>query len=248
MMRSFISGLLFFIIFILIWQIAAVIVNLPILLPYPMDVLESLKNIVLTGSLVKESVITLSRAFTGILISIIIGLPIGMAMGMSRILNKAFSPLLIILQATPVISWVLLTIIWFDHSFIPLFVIVVATIPIIILNTSEGIMKTDVKLLEMANFYKVSLYKRIKDIYIPSIIGYLIASLKLVIGFVFKVAVMAEVLSHIEGGIGDKLSWAQVNINTSDIIAWTIIIIILTYICEKLISELFQKRLGGIYD
>ena len=248
MMRSFISGLLFFIVFILIWQTAAALVNLPILLPFPIDVLNSLKSIVINGSVFTESIKTLTRAFMGILISIVVGLPIGIGMGMNKAVNKAFSPVMIILQATPVISWILLTIIWFDHSFIPLFVIVVATIPIIILNTSEGIKKTDVKLIEMAIFYKVGLYKRIKDIYIPSIIGYLFASLKLVIGFVFKVAVMAEVLSHIEGGIGDKLSWAQVNINTSDIIAWTIVIIILTYICEKVITELFQKRLGGMYE
>jgi len=93
----------------------------------------------------------------------------------------------------------------------------------------------------MADIYNLGHKKIIKNIYIPSIAGYFESSLKIVFGNTFKVVVMAEVLAHPGAGIGEKMSWARINIETADLMAWSFLVVIITFIIMGLLN-FFKKE------
>lgn len=235
------NKLVFAFIILISWQIGAYFYHNPIILPAPLDVIISLEKIILNGTLFSETITTFSRGVTGVFFAFLIGIIIGILMGVNKTFHYSINPLIVMLQSTPVISWLLLALIWFDNRIVPLFIIIISTGPVIIINVSEGIKRTDPKLLEMAKLYQVKKGRIIRDIYIPSIAGYIVSSLKIVFSLAYRTAVMAEVLAHPGNGIGEKMSWARINVETADIISWTFVIIGLAVLTNKLFSRLSDK-------
>lgn len=239
MKKSFINKIIGIILLIILWHIISKNIS-SIILPSPKEVLLAIKNIVLDKMFffnVKQTVI---RAVVGFFMSLIISIPLGLLMGIKKVFYDSIHPLIIFIQSMPVISWVLLAIIWFDSEIIPVIVVMLATSPIMILNIAEGVKRVDNKLLSMAKIYKISKKNIFTKIYLPSIAGYLESSIKIVIGNTFKVVVMAEVLAHPNKGIGEKMNWARINIETAELIGWSILIVSITFIFMrgiKFVSE-----------
>lgn len=235
--NKFIS--LFF--FILIWYIFSNTISDSMILPTPYETFLKILDFAKTGVLFSEFIITFLRSIYGLSASLLCGIFLGTIMGFSKIIYKLISPIITFLQSTPVISWLLLALIWFSSDIIPIFIVAVAVLPVITINTAEGLVRTDKNLLEMAELYNVPFRRIIKEIYIPQIMGYLLSGIKIAVGITFRVSVMAEVLSHPGNGIGEKMSWARINIETADIIAWTIVIITATLILDYFVERIFNK-------
>jgi len=243
-MIRFLKGkLLHLAMFFAFWYLISLSTS-PIVFPGPVEVLKALKSIILSGLFFKEVGITFFRGVTGIVFSFLLGSTLGVVMGISGRVSAVVKPYLLFLQATPVISWLMLALLWFDTGIVPFFVIVFSIFPIITLTIQEGVLRVDEKLLEMAKIYEVGLKNVLIGIYLPSITGYILSSLRIVVGVAFKIAVMAEVLAHPGNGIGEKMSWARINIETPEIVAWTIIIIGITYLADKFLFFLLKGR-GG---
>lgn len=242
MNKSYINKILATLIFLLIWHFVSKNFS-SIILPSPLEVLNSFVDNIAEDNFFKHIVVTVLRAFWGLAISFLFAFPIGILMGIKKKIYDFFHPFIVFIQSMPVIAWILLALIWFDNKLIPVFVVIVAVIPIIILNIAEGVKRVDKKLLQMAKIYNFSKKKTIKKIYIPSIAGYFESSLKIVFGNTFKVVVMAEVLAHPGTGIGEKMSWARINIETADLLAWSFIVVIITFIIMGILN-VFKKEQG----
>ncbi|KOR25976.1 ABC transporter permease [Clostridium sp. L74] len=149
------------------------------------------------------------------------------------------------MQSVPPISWLVLAIIWFGlEGKASIFIVVISTLPMMIINLIEGINNVDCKLIEMGKVFKFSKQKMIINIMIPSIIPYFQSALQIVIGLGWKIVIMGEVLSS-SNGIGGEITNARLNIETNYIFAWTIIIVLLFYGTDKLILYIFNKKLKG---
>ncbi|BDU51517.1 ABC transporter permease [Haliovirga abyssi] len=225
-----------------IWQLASFFYN-EIVLPSPLNVIYSLRDI-----LIKENFITIigysfMRTLIGLLFAISFGTVIGLFSGLNEKFNSYISPIVIFIQSMPIISWIILALIWFDNNFIPIFILIIATIPIFILNISTAILNTDKNLIEMANIYKVSKKKIMKNIYLPTIKSNFFSSLKIGSGQGFKISIMAEIIARSQNGIGEKMNWAWINIETSDIIAWSLIIVFISFFFEFIINLFLEKKL-----
>lgn len=242
MKNSILNKLLFFFLLVVLWQIAALLVRNPVILPYPADIVLSLVKITMNGDLARESAVTLVRGLIGASAAFVFGVLIGLMMGLNNRVREILSPAVTALQSTPVISWILLALIWFDNTFVPVFIIVVTTAPTFIISVSEGILRADPKLLEMAKVFRVARPRIIRSIIIPSILGYLLASVKIVFGLTYRTAVMAEVLAHPGGGIGEKMNWARLNVETADLIAWTLIIVLFAFLVDELLVLASKKK------
>lgn len=241
MKSSIYIRVILFIVIIIIWEIIAKFTD-PIIFPSFIEVIKSLKHILFQPDTYVMIYHTLYKTFIGVIISMILGVLLGIAASVSNNIYAAIKPFIVVFQSVPVISWILLSLIWLDNKLIPIFVVVISTISIVIINVHEGIKNVDRKLIEMCEIYNVGLAEIIKEVYIPSIVLNLTASIKIIIGLCFKVSVMSEVVASVRSGIGEKLNWAWVNIDTTSVIAWSIIIVILTFIFELLISRVVDKK------
>ena len=227
--------------FIALWYVVSSFMD-PIVLPKPLEILKTTFSIIVSETFFAAAGITILRGVIGIVIASFFGVIVGALVGINKNIATIVEPWILFLQATPIISWLLLALIWFDTTTVPIFVIALSVFPIISINIAEGIKRTDKKLLEMASIYRVKRVDVIRSIYIPSVAGYMISSIRIVVGFAFKIAVMAEVLAHPGTGIGEKMSWARINVETAEIIAWTVVIIFVTWLVDHLLMLLIDKR------
>lgn len=230
----------------MLWELLSYY-NDPIILPSPKIVLKTLFIILNTKETYITLLISLFRVITGLLISFVVGIPVGIFLALNKNFRIFLMPLIKFLQSTPIISWILLALIWLKLWMIPIFILFLNSFPIIVINVYEGFLGVDTKLIEMSNFYKVSLSKKIKNLYIPSIVSNILASTTIILSSSFKVIVMAEVISKIDVGIGSNINYAWINIETEKILAWTIIVVLLGLTIEKLVNGILRKKLGRYY-
>ena len=186
----------------------------------------------------KTVLFTLKRGVTGFLLSAAAALIIGIAAGENRFVFILLKPLLTVIKTVPVLSIVLLAIIWLTTENVPVFVCFLVVFPIISGNVIEGIKNVDPHLLEMADIYRVSKIKIIFQIYIPSLIPYLLAGLSTAAGVTWKAVIAAEVISMPRSAIGTGMQFAQIQLNTADLFAWTIVAIIISSVSESILLML----------
>ena len=151
-------------------------------------------------------------------------------------------PLVTVIKSTPVMSFIILAMIWFSFSIVPIVICFLMCFPIIYQNAREGILNTDKKLIKMAVLYKVPGKKILSGIYIKSMKPYINSAANVCLGLGFKVTVAAEVLASPDYGIGSKLYEAKIYLEPVEVFAWTFIILVLSYILEQLLKLGFRDR------
>ncbi len=232
------------VIFILIlWQLISIKTD-PLIIPSPIDVVDVFQNEILNREGIGETGVTLFRFFTSYLVSVAIGVFFGISIFKSSAMRDFLWPFITILQATPVISWVLLALLWFPSETIPYFILGMFTLPVITINTLHGLESTDKKLLDMASAYGVDKRGIFSKIMLPSMLPSLMAGIRITANSSLKVLATAEIIGRLPRGIGGRMNIAWVNIETASLLAWTIYLIVLTGILEKLICNAVKKKWG----
>ena len=91
--------------------------------------------------------------------------------------------------------------------------------------------------------YNQSTLDRIFHRLIPSLYIPILTTSKTALSLGFKVGVMAEILGQIRVGIGKHLYYAKINLDTTSLLAWTLIIILISLCIEFLFDYLLKLRL-----
>jgi len=146
---------LIIIFWVFIWELSSLFINNEILLPSPKKVFETL---IILGAKkyfwisVFKSIL---RVIIGILISIALGISLGIIAGINVFMEELLEPLVVTIKATPVMSIIIIALVWFKSSSVAIFTSILMCFPIIYTNVLSGIKSVDKKILEMANLYKV---------------------------------------------------------------------------------------------
>ena len=225
---------------LLIWEIFALIINKEIYLPSPILTFKTLIDILLDKSTYIIIIISCYRTILGLIISCIIGIILGFACGLNKFLYDLINPIVIVIRSTPVISIIILAIIWLSSSNVPIFAAFLMCFPVIFSNITTGIKNTDIKLLEMCRIYNMSKINIIRSVYLHSVKPYIYSAIISSIGIAWKAASAAEVLSMPKYSIGKYLFYAKTNLEPTVLFSWTIIIITLSYLFEKFFISIFK--------
>ncbi|WP_319371596.1 ABC transporter permease subunit [uncultured Ilyobacter sp.] len=228
---------------LIVWHVISMNTG-PLILPSPIRILNVFKDSILTGEGMLETSITLYRFFIAYLASLSFGILCGVWIFKNNAIKNFLWPLITILQSTPVISWVLLALLWFPSEVIPYFILGMFTLPVIIISTFHGLEGTDKKLLEMARVYGVEEREVFSKIMLPSMLSSLMGGIKITVNSSLKVLATAEIIGRLPRGIGGEMNTAWINIETDSLLAWTIYLIILTGLLEKLISTAIKIKWG----
>ncbi|MBO4416468.1 MAG: ABC transporter permease subunit [Lachnospiraceae bacterium] len=225
-------------VWLLVWLIAAMVVNKTLLIPKPIDVLVSLKNLAATAMFWKTAGMTLLRIIIGTAVGTVAGCVLAVLTECSEIADAAVSPAIRLIRATPVASFIILLLLWFAKTRVPAVVSCLVVIPIVWENVRTGIEGTDPLLLEMAHSYSFGRLKTWRYIYIPSVKPHLMSGISNALGLAWKSGVAAEVLCSPKLAIGTQIYNSKLYLETAELFAWTIVVIILSMIFEKIIKKL----------
>lgn len=226
---------------LLIWFVLSFIVNKEILIPTPQQVCDYLLNISPLFVL-KNIFFTLSRAIFSYLIALIFAFVLSL-LSLNKHLKEIISTINSFLRTIPTISVIILALIWLGRNNAPYLIGFLVIFPILYDAVVNGLYGVDNKLLELANVYKFTRKTKIIKIYLPSIMENLLLSFKQTLGLNLKVMVMSEVLSQSRFGVGSRILIEKINLNTSGVFAWTIILIIIVLVIDKIIDYSNDKLL-----
>jgi len=229
---------------LILWQVAYWIINEDIYFPSPISVATAMASLVLNYDSYIIIASTTLRVLISFSISALLGISLGYICGINKKVYEIFEPLIIIVRSTPIISIIIIAIIWFKTSNVPIFTGVLMCFPIIFSNMLEGIKNTDPKLLEMCRLYNVKRLEIFKKVYFKSSLPYLSAGFSTALGIGWKVVAAAEALSFPKYGIGAMLIDSKNFLQVSNLLAWTVIIIILSYLFEFFTKKLFKEIEG----
>ncbi len=220
------------------WHLLAVVFGQEYILPTPAKTARDLLLLVSSTSFWPIVMATVGRGLLGFLISLILGIVMGLMAGFSKLIYWLLQPWVTVARSTPVMSVIILAIIWFETDMVPVVVTVLMLFPIIYGNVVAGIRNINLELLEMARMYKVKPWRRVGELYLPSILPYLLAGAATAMGIAWKVIIAAEILSQPAHAIGSSLIIAKFDFATARVFAWTVVAIVISFVFEYLLKAL----------
>lgn len=236
-------------IWLLLWLLASLAVGSSFLFPSPVAVAARLWELLGQADFYLTAGASLARILCGCAAGILLGTVLGAVTCASRVLGEFFSPLLTLIKSTPVASFIILLLIWVRRSNIPCVIAMLMVVPVIWSNVSAGILKTDVRLLEMARVFRFSFRKKLTKIYVPQVLPYFTAGCTTAIGFSWKAGIAAEVLAIPVKAIGTNLYYSKINLEYTDLFAWTAAVAVLSLLLERVlvlaINRLAAERRRG---
>ncbi len=246
MIRSILKGnnrkIYIMLFWIAAWEILSLIINREIYLPSPYVVFQALIDLLKERNTYITIAYSTYRTLAGFIISCAAGVITGYMCGTSEFMHDLFSPLIGTIRTVPVMSIIIIAIMWFRDTNVPIFVAFLMCYPIIWINTVSGIKSADIKLLQMCRIYNIKKIQIIKSVYFYSALPYIKASMISALGIGWKVTSAAEILSLPRHSIGRYLYDSKVYLEIPDLFAWTAIIILLSYIFENALKKLFKSR------
>ncbi|MBI9103818.1 MAG: ABC transporter permease subunit [Spirochaetales bacterium] len=227
--------------FLLAWKFLSVKIGSDILLPSPEVSFLKLIEIGATPGFWEALGATTLRSLYGFFISYAAGIILGSLSGIIPQFKAFITPLLTVLKTVPVLALILLAMLWFVTDLVPVFVCFLMVFPITFSSVVEGVVQVDEKLLEMGDIYGLSPIQKFFHIILPSMTPFLIAGANAGLGMAWKVTIAAEVLSQPKRAVGSGIQWAQMNLETGEVLAWTAAAIFLCGASDFLLG-LLSKR------
>ncbi|NLY54312.1 MAG: ABC transporter permease subunit [Firmicutes bacterium] len=223
-----------------VWQLGAKLLGQDLLLVAPTTVIQRLYSLWITADFWRAIGFTFARIVLGFSLALLVGSLLATLAAKYHLVEVIIWPFVATIKSIPVASFIILCLIWLSASNLSVFISLVMAFPIIYTNILQGIRSTDHKLLEMANLFRVNWLKRIKYIYLPQLRPYLTSASSVAIGLSWKAGVAAEVIGIPAGSIGERLYEAKVYLSTSDLFAWTVVIVAVSIVFEKAFLLLLQ--------
>ncbi len=234
------------IILIAVWHFVATFIANATVLPTPIAVFTRLWAIVKDTDFWKIISISCVRIILGFLLGSIIGAGFGALSHISKTAKYLLDPLLILVKATPVASFIILLFFWFPNNTIPSITSILIVIPLVASNVYEGFRAVDGGLIEAANLYSIKGFTRFRALYLPTLKSYFLAAFSTSLGLSFKAGIAAEILCTPKVAIGSEIYNGKVYLETENVFAWTFVVIVLSLLFEVLFKKLLER--GGNND
>ena len=242
--RPKVNGLPALFFWTVVWYLAAVAMDNPLLLPSPIQVLRCLGNLMLTAGFWQTVAVSIGRILLGIVCAVALGCVLAVVTSSFRLPEVLIAPAMTAMQATPVASFTILVLIWIDRDFVPVLICGMMVLPVVWNSVSTGIRVTDPQLLEMAKVYRLSGLQTLRRIWIPSVIPFFHTACSSSIGLGWKAGIAAEVLTVPKHSIGRMIADSKLYLMTEELFASTLVVIVLSLLLQKLMLRLLQGRNG----
>jgi NitT/TauT family transport system permease protein len=223
-----------------IWQLVSVYLNKEILLVSPIKVIIRLCELSITALFWKSILFSLLRISAGFFLATLIGVVLSLLSAKFKLISELLAPIMLAIKSVPVVSFIILALIWFSSKNLAVLISFMMVLPIIYTNTLVGINNLDKELNEMAKVFKIPPVRRIRYIEAPQIMPFFYSGCEIALGLCWKSGIAAEVIGIPKGSIGERLQQAKVYLDTPDLFAWTVVIVLLSFLFERLILTILK--------
>ena len=229
-----------------VWQAAAVIVDKSILLASPVQVLVRLFSLIGDPGFFRSIWFSFSRIAAGFFSGLAVGALCAVLSGSSGWIRAALDPVFNVAKSVPVASFIIIALVWLSSGKLSSFISFLMVVPVVYTNLLGGIEALDPEMKEVAKVFSISPARRLIYIDLPQLRPYITSACRLSLGLAWKSGIAAEVIGLPSGSIGRMLYDAKVYFDTADLFAWTLVIVLISVLCEKLFLlavDLLYRRL-----
>lgn len=150
---------------------------------------------------------TLEETFGGLVLGFLIGVTGGVLMARSRVAAAVLDPYVVGINGVPRVALGPFFVVWFGIGILSKVLLAVSIVFVVVLfNTREGIESIDEDLVDALRSMRASRWDMLRHVVIPSLMPWLLASLKIGIGLALTGSVVGELV-----GASAGLGWYITN-------------------------------------
>ena len=236
------AGILLF--WLALWQGMSTLVDNPILMAGPLETLRALWRLLREEKFWQAVAGTTFKVVSGFLLGSFGGIVCAGLAYRFRLAREVLSPLLSVIRSIPIVSFVILLLIWQGSGRISFFISLLVVFPILYGNTLNGLLGMGEELTQAARLLQVGWRDRVFGIYLPEIYPELRSGFELAIGMGFKSGIAAEVIGQPAGSIGNSLYQSKIFLNTDEVLAYTLTAVCVAWVVEKLFVTVWSMVQG----
>ena len=232
---------------VLLWQLAAMAVDIPLLLPSPLAVLQRLWQLCGEGEFWYTVFTSLCRILLGFAAGVAAGVLLAAAAWRWRFVQAISRPIVGVLKSTPVASFIILALVWVKTEQLATLISFIMVLPLVYNNLCQGIAAAGPKAAGDGKGVRAFRLENRHCCYLPAILPFFLSAVSSALGLAWKSG-FAEVLGRPLTAIGTKIYESKVYLETADLFAWTLVIILLSVALERLllwVTDSVQKRRKG---
>lgn len=184
---------------------------------------------------------SVKRIAVGLTVAFSVGVPLGIALGSLPWLQRAsIVPIQFIRMISP-LSWMPIAVMMLGIGDVPVyFLLSVAAVWPLVLNTAEGVKSVDRHWVEMGQSLGATTFETLRLIVIPAVWGHVITGFRLGLGVAWIVLVPAEMLG-VRAGLGYAILDARDRLAYPELMAMVLLIGIIGWIMDS-VTRLAERQ------
>ena len=229
-----------------VWQAAAMLIGQEVFLVSPLQAAAVLVQLLPQADFWQRVLFSTGRILLGFVLGALVSVLLAVAAERSTWVETLLAPVMQLVKATPVASFIILALVWVSGSSLSVLISFLMVLPVLYGAVRTGIESADGQLLEMARVFRLSPGRRLRAIWLPAVLPAFRQGCSVALGICWKSGVAAEVIGLPDGSIGDALYRAKITLSTGELFAWTFVIILLSAGFEKLFLALLDRAVAHV--
>ena len=202
-----------------LWQLGAMAIDQQIILVSPLRVLSRLWELIPTPDFWGSIAYSLVRITAGFLLGVAAGTVLAALSARFRRVEELLAPAMLAIKSIPVASFIILALILFSSRNLAVPISFLIVLPV----------------------FRIPVGRSIRYVYLPQVMPYFLSACGSALGLCWKSGIAAEVIGMPEGSIGEQLQQAKVYLDTPDLFAWTLVIVLVSLAFERAFLALLRR-------
>lgn len=219
-----------------IWEMLALSIHSGLIMAGPVKTMSALAGMAVSAQFYECILFSVCRILTGFFIALLGAVLLAALSFRFSFIREFLHPFFLLVRSIPVASFIIIALLWMGSKNLAVFIAVLIALPVLYSQLLTGLQTVDQKYKELAEAFRFKCWTKICTIYVPAVRESFLAACRLAVGMSFKAGIAAEVIAGTGGSIGERLYLAKLYFSTGELFAWTAVIVILSFICEKLVE------------
>ena len=231
---------------LVVWQLLSLFSGTKFLLPPPRDVA------VRFGQLFTEKEGWLAviqsgeRILQGVFLSATVAVILAFVAWRVKVMQRLIAPFVLLMKTVPIVSFILIALFFLGNQVLTIFICGLVVFPMVYESVLAALSGVSHELLEMAHVFCLKKRDTLRFIIVPSCRDPFLAAMSVAIGMAWKAGVASEVLSLAKPSVGWHLHDSRLYLDMEGLLAWTLAIVLLSFISEKLIIFVLCRAMSYV--
>ena len=226
---------------LLVWQAASIAVGSELILAGPVDAVAALVRLVPNAEFWGHVGFSALRIIGGAAAGYVVAFALAAAAWRWHGVRTLLRPALSAIKGTPVTCVVVMLLIWFGSRNVSAIAVFLMVLPGVYFPVLTGLSELDREQRELFEAFGAGRLVRLLAFVWPSVLPYVTAASSTVLGMSWKAGVAAELIGVPAGSIGERIYQAKLLLETADLFAWTIVVVLISWAFERAALALLRK-------